>query len=145
MYKFFGNSNYQIRIVYFLTMIISLYLSFVVESLVIKSNIENGMYTTDEQFEQVRIPMMLGSFIHLITLSLFSTSLIFYKFRFWIFFSFIFTLMSLFFIVSNLLYWLFSSHFLIALGYVPSSIVAIVWLCNISIVHFKKNIDLQNA
>ena len=76
MYKFFGNSNYQIRIVYFLTMIISLYLSFVVESLVIKSNIENGMYTTDEQFEQVRIPMMLGSFIHLITLSLFSSLVI---------------------------------------------------------------------
>ena len=141
MYKFFGNSNYQIRIVYFLTMIIFLCLSFVVESLVIKSNIENGMYTTDEQFEQVRIPIMLGSFIHLIILSLFATSLIFYKFRLWIVFSFIFTLMSLFFIIGNLCYWLFSNHFLIALGYMPSAIVAVLWLCNISIIHFKKNIE----
>jgi len=145
MYKFFGNSNYQIRIVYFLTMVLSLCLSFVVESLVINRNIVSGMYITDEQFEQVRIPMMLGSLIQLIALSLFTTSLIFYKFRLWMVFSFIFTLMSLFFIIGNLCYWLFSSHFLIALGYMPSSIVAVLWLCNVSIIHFKKNIELQNA
>lgn len=122
-----ANTRYKIRVIFLLVMLMSLFLSSVVETVVMHDNTANGLYQTEQEFDLVRIPMMFGGMVQFIAFFFFTLSLIFPRTKYWSVPSFLMLAIALYIVLGTVGYWLKPSHFSIALGYTPAAIVAILW------------------
>lgn len=125
--KNFVSTRYKVRAIFFLIMLIALFLSSFIETVVMHDNTSNGLYQTEEEFDLVRIPMMFGGMVQFISFFFFALSLAFPRTKYWSVPSFLMLAVVLYLILGTVGYWLRPSHFSIALGYMPSAIVAIFW------------------
>lgn len=138
MLKELAHTRYKVRAILFLLMLIALFLSSFVETVVMNDNTANGVYTTEAEFDMVRIPMMFGGLFQLITAFFFALSLAMPRTKYWGALSIFVALITLYLIVGNLGYWLVPNHYKISIGYIPSAIVAVLWIWNVWMIRREK-------
>jgi hypothetical protein len=74
MLKGLAHTRYKVRVLLFVALLVTLFLSMFVEAEVIQSNMSMDLYKTDEDFDMVRIPMMFGGMVQLLAVIFFTIS-----------------------------------------------------------------------
>jgi hypothetical protein len=133
-----AHTRHKVRAILFVLMMSSLFLSSFVETVVIHKNTANGVYTTETKFDMVRIPMMFGGLFQLITAFFFALSLAIPRTKYWGALSIFVALITLYFTVGSLGYWLDPNHYQISIGHIPSAIVAVLWIWNVWVIRREK-------
>ena len=141
MFKGLVHSRYKVRVVLFVVMLLALLLSMFVETTVMNNNSAIGLYTTEEEFDEVRIPMMMGGLLQLKAAFFFALSLAIPRKKYWAWVSLCVALLPLYLTVGTMGYWLKPNHFAIAIGYIPSSVVVLMWMLNVWVVSQQRSAD----
>jgi hypothetical protein len=138
MLKELAHTRYKVRVLLFVALLVTLFLSMFVEAEVIHNNMAMDLYKTDEDFDMVRIPMMFGGMVQLLAVFIFTISQCTPRTKYWGLLSLLSAFIALYLILGTVAYWSKPNYFLIAMGYLPSAIVVVLWMCNVWIVRREK-------
>jgi hypothetical protein len=135
MLKGLAHTRYKVRVLLFVALLVTLFLSMFVETEVINNNMAMGLYKTDEEFDMVRIPMMFGGMVQLLAVIFFTISQCIPRTKYWGLLSLLSAFTALYLILGTVAYWSKPSYFSIGMGYVPSALVVGLWMLDVWVVN----------
>jgi hypothetical protein len=144
MLKELAHTRYKVRVLLFVALLVTLFLSMFVEAEVINNNMAMDLYKTDEDFDMVRIPMMFGGMVQFLAVIFFTISQCTPRTKYWGLLSLLSAFIALYLILGTVAYWSKPNYFSIAMGYVPSALVVGLWMLNVWLVR-KQRIQFQHV